>query len=70
VLTNKSGTNLCAAMVIMEDAKKIAQLPIGGFVTENVTYRYYAKNEEEAHYLVGILNTPCVNEAIKPFQWG
>ena len=24
--------------------------------------------EEEAHYLVGVLNTPFVNEAIKPFQ--
>jgi hypothetical protein len=68
VLTNKSGTNLCAAMLRADDAKKIGKVPIRGFITENVTYRYYAKSEEEAHYLVGVLNTPLVNETIKPFQ--
>jgi hypothetical protein len=40
----------------------------GGFIADNVTYRYYAKSEQEANYLVGVLNTPIVNEAIKPFQ--
>ena len=33
-----------------------------------MTYLYYAANEDEAHYLVGILNSPFVNEVIKPFQ--
>jgi hypothetical protein len=28
----------------------------------------YATSEDEAHYLVGILNTPSVNQTIKPFQ--
>ena len=68
VLTNKSGTNLCAALLAPDEAKKIGRLPIRGFIVENVTYRYYAKSEEEAHYLVGILNTASVNEAIKPLQ--
>ena len=68
VLTNSSGTNLCAAMLSPNEAKKIGRVPINGFVAENVTYRYYAKAEAEAHYLVGILNTPFVNEAIKPLQ--
>jgi len=68
VLTNKSGTNLCAALLAPDEAKKIGRLPIRGFIVENVTYRYYAKSEEEAHYLVGILNTATVNEAIKPLQ--
>jgi methylase of polypeptide subunit release factors len=68
VLTNKSGTNLCAAMLAPNEAKKVGRLPIRGFIAENVTYRYYAKSEGEAHYLVGILNTSIVNEAIKPFQ--
>jgi hypothetical protein len=36
--------------------------------TENISWRYYARTEEEAHYLVGVLNTPFLNEAIKPFQ--
>lgn len=68
VLTNKSGTNLSAAMINGKDVKKIGKLSVSGFVAENVTYRYYAKSEEEAHYLVGVLNTRVVNDAIKPFQ--
>lgn len=68
VLTNKSGTNLSAAMMTPREAKKIGRLSLNGFIAENVTYRYYAKSEEEAHYLVGILNTAYVNEAIKPLQ--
>ena len=68
VLTNKSGTNLCAAMLSPPETKKIGRLSIKGFVAENVTYRYYAESEDEANYLVGILNTPFVNEAIKPLQ--
>jgi len=68
VLTNKSGTNLCASLVVPDEAKKIGRLPIKGFITENVTYRYYAKSEEEAHYIVGILNSSIVNETIKPLQ--
>jgi hypothetical protein len=68
VLTNKSGTNLSAAMLRSDEANKIEKLSIQGFITENVTYRYYAVSEDEAHYLVGILNSPYVNKAIKPFQ--
>src|SRR5207249_9604361 len=68
VLINKSGTNVCAAMLGPDEAKKIGRLSINGFIAENVTYRYYAKTEKEAHYLVGVLNSSVVNEAIKPFQ--
>ena len=35
---------------------------------DSKTYYHYPKSEEEGHYLVGILNTPFVNEAIKPLQ--
>ena len=68
VLYNKSGTNLSAAMLTPKETKKIGALPIRGFVTDNVCYRYYAASEEEAAYLVGILNSSVVNEAIKPYQ--
>jgi hypothetical protein len=68
VLTNKSGTNLCAAMIGQEEAKKVGELSIRGFVAENVTYRHYANSENEADYLVGVLNSSVVNDAIKPFQ--
>ena len=68
VLYNKSGTNLSAAMLTPKETKKISALPIRGFITDNVCYRYYAASEEEAAYLVGILNSSVVNEAIKPYQ--
>ncbi len=68
ILYNKSGTNLSAAMLTPKETKKIGALPIRGFIADNVCYRYYAASEEEAAYLVGILNSTVVNEAIKPYQ--
>jgi hypothetical protein len=35
---------------------------------DSKTYYHYPESEDEAHYLVGILNTSFVNEAIKPLQ--
>jgi len=68
VLYNKSGTNLSASMLTPKETKRIHGLPIRGFITENICYRYYAKSEDEAAYLVGILNSSVVNDAIKPYQ--
>lgn len=68
VLYNTSGTNISAAMLTAKETKKFGKLSINGFVVDSVTYRYYAKSEAEAHYLVGVLNTSFVNEAIKPLQ--
>jgi hypothetical protein len=68
VLYNKSGTNLSAALLTPKETRRIGALPIRGFIADNVCYRYYAASEEEALYLVGILNSSVVNEAIKPFQ--
>jgi hypothetical protein len=68
VLYNAAGTNLVAAMLTSKETKRIGRLSIGGFIAEHKTYRHYAKSEQEAHYLVGVLNSPFVNEAIKPYQ--
>jgi hypothetical protein len=68
VLYNKSGTNICAAYLNADQFKEVADLIVQGFVAESVTYRIYAKSEDEAHYLSGILNSTVVNLAIKPFQ--
>jgi hypothetical protein len=68
VLYNKSGTNLVAAYLITTEYKKIFDLEINGFVADNVTYRYYPHSEDHALYLVGVLNSNVVNEAIKPYQ--
>jgi len=68
VLYNKSGTNLSAAMLTPEESKRVDKLSIRGVVVDHTSYRYYAKTEEEALYLVGVLNSRIVNEIIKPFQ--
>jgi type I restriction-modification system DNA methylase subunit len=68
VLYNRSGTNLTAAYITPEEGTRINSLRIRGFVTDFVMYRYNADSEDHALYLVGILNSPGVNKAIKPWQ--
>jgi hypothetical protein len=68
VLYNRSGTNLVAALLTASECKKAKQLSVNGFIADNVTYRYYADSEDHALYLVGVLNSTIVNEAIKPYQ--
>ena len=43
-------------------------LAIRGFVVDSKCYWFATDSEEEAHYLVGILNSAFVNMAIKPLQ--
>ena len=38
------------------------------FIADSVTHRIYCNSENEAHYLVGVLNSNVVNDAIKPYQ--
>jgi type I restriction-modification system DNA methylase subunit len=68
VLYNKSGTNIAAAYITPAEHKQIGQLQLQGFVADHVTYRYYADSEDHALYLVGVLNSAIVNDAIKPYQ--
>jgi methylase of polypeptide subunit release factors len=68
VLYNKSGSNICAGYIDLRKIEEIEGLQPQGFVAESVTYRIYAESEDEARYLVGFLNTPIVDERIKPYQ--
>ncbi|MGD0017023.1 MAG: N-6 DNA methylase, partial [Verrucomicrobiia bacterium] len=68
VLHNRSGTNISAALLTPQEAKRIGKLSIGGFIADFAAYRYYARSEDEALYLVGILNSSVVNDIIKPYQ--
>ena len=68
VVYNSSGMNISAALITAEESHMICGLKVGGMFSENISWRYYARTEEEAHYLVGVLNTPFLNDAIKPFQ--
>jgi hypothetical protein len=72
-----SATTLCGAVITNE---KIA-IKIGGqkvilqnFVAESKLYYYETENENEAHFLSSFLNSPIIDEKIKPMQsrglWG
>jgi SAM-dependent methyltransferase len=70
LLYGKSGTHLCACVVDARqpDDFKVHTLPVRGFIADYVTYRFETKTVAEAHYLCAVLNAPCVDEGIKPFQ--
>jgi hypothetical protein len=61
VLYNAAGTNLVATWLDRES------IPLP-FVVDHKSYVANCDSEEEADYLVAILNSEAVNEAIKPFQ--
>ena len=68
VLYNASGTNLSASLITIKEARRAGPLAIRGFVVDSKCYWFATDSEEEAHYLVGILNSAFVNMAIKPLQ--
>jgi hypothetical protein len=63
----RSGTNLAATVISIEDVLKENQL-INGVVIESTLYHYDTDNDEEAYYLVAILNSSVLDELIKPMQ--
>jgi hypothetical protein len=63
----RSGTNLAATVINVEDLLKENQL-INGVVIESTLYRYDTDNAEEAYYLVAVLNSSILDELIKPMQ--
>lgn len=73
----KSGTNLTASLVENRPIKFAIngqEVPVQGFVAENVTFYMETSDREEASYLVAVLNSPTIDEMIKPMQsrglWG
>ena len=62
VLYNKSGTNVCSTVINLNIFTEIS------FFADYTTYVFFTNNICEAHYLAAYLNSPQVNEAIKPFQ--
>ena len=62
VLSNAGGTNPCAAYI---DLNKIDK---NRLVIDQTLYWYLAESEEEALYIVGILNSVTLSSAISDFQ--
>ena len=77
VLYPTSATYLCACVVEDKPSKiEVAGQTIEakGFVADYKAFYYDTDNEEEAYYLVTVLNSPTVDELLKPMQsrglWG
>ncbi len=62
VLSNAGGTNPCAAYIDLNkmDKKRL--------IVDQTLYWYLAESEEEALYIVGILNSVALSSAISDFQ--
>ena len=67
VLYNRSGTNISCAY-LTKGRRKLDDLGETEFLADAVTHRIYCRSQQEAHYLVGVLNSTVVNKAIKPYQ--
>jgi len=69
LLYNADGTHLCSCVLnTSSEADTLNDLRLGGFFADQTTYWFETESRQEAHYLCGILNAPCVDIAIKPFQ--
>lgn len=62
VLSNAGGTNPCAAYIDLDEVDKKR------LVIDQTLYWYLAESEEEALYIVGILNSATLSAAISDFQ--
>jgi hypothetical protein len=67
VVYTRSGTYLTAAVVGV-NSLSVCNLSVAGFVVDNMLYSYEASDPYDAHYLAALLNAPCVDAAVKPFQ--
>ena len=68
VLYNATGTYLASCVISLDRLGLIAGLKPRGFFAQHKTYYLETGNLDEAHYLCAVLNAPCVDKAIKPFQ--
>jgi len=77
VLYPTSATYLCGCVVKDKPISIEVEgqsIEIQGFVAESKTYYFDTDNKEEAYYLATVLNSPTVDELLKPMQsrglWG
>lgn len=62
-----SGTYLTAC-VVRNEPITMGTVELRGIVTGHTLYRYDTYDEDEAHYLVAVLNSRILDELIKPMQ--
>ena len=62
VLSSAGGANTCAAYISLDDYDR------SRIIIDQTLYWYLADSEEEAIYLVGILNSDAIRNLIRDFQ--
>jgi len=67
VVYTRSATNLAATVINVEEVLKENRL-ISGVIVDSTLYHCDVDNDEEAYYLVAVLNSSILNELIKPMQ--
>jgi hypothetical protein len=70
VISNKSGTYITACVLNLTDTTKISihGLSVQGFIADNTTFYLDTDSPEEAYYIAAYLNSPFIDETIKPYQ--
>jgi len=68
VLYGATGSNLAATVIDTHDSPVINGAHPKAFVVDHKAYWCRTTTKEEAHFLVALLNAPCVDEAIKVHQ--
>ncbi|MEO7002550.1 MAG: hypothetical protein ABI068_12100, partial [Ktedonobacterales bacterium] len=68
VIYNASGSNLASAVIESATLPLINGVQPQSLVLDHTLYWYRASSADEAHYLSALLNAPCVDAAIKPYQ--
>ncbi|MDD3186268.1 MAG: N-6 DNA methylase [Lachnospiraceae bacterium] len=62
ILSSAGGSNICAAYIPLEGVN------CSKLIVDQTLYWYLVDSEDEAKYIVGLLNSPVLGNAIKDFQ--
>lgn len=68
VLTPSNGTNVVSTVVDTENLDDESPLPSMGYIADQKTKFYETDDEDEAYYLMAVLNSNVINDSIKNLQ--
>lgn len=68
VLTPSNGTNVVSAIVDTENMETSSPIPTMGYIADQKTKFFETGDEDEAYYLMAILNSNVINDSIKNLQ--
>ena len=68
ILTPSNGTNVVSAIVDTGAMNDSSLLPSEGYIADQKTKYYETDDEDEAYYLLSVLNSNIINDSIKNLQ--